>query len=146
MSKDKALFTFTDDQAADVFSFPVTFEITGSNPGKLIETGHDGIAISTSPGWKLTVSGDPDGDGILTELLTTNINGIIKIIPHEDGTIQFDYSGPSLVTDPPNAGDPGVAYYALLSGHYTWTGDASLNTVEPLSGHGPITDLHDLLT
>jgi hypothetical protein len=50
-----------------------------------------------------------------------------------------------LNVDPAGAGDPGVAYYKLLIGHYSWVGDASGNTIEPLSGHGPLTDLLDYL-
>jgi hypothetical protein len=147
MSKDKLLFTFTDEQAANAYSFPVVFEVTGNqnNPGKSIETGRDGTVISTAPGWKVTVSADMDGDGVFTEVLTTNINGITKTTTLEDGSTLNYYNGPALNVDPAGAGDPGLAYYKLLTGHYSWVGDASGNTIEPLSGHGPLTDLLDYL-
>jgi hypothetical protein len=122
------------------------FEFTGNpnnpgnnplNPDRDVKTSHDGTVIQTFPGWKVTVSTDIDGDGNFTEVLTTNINGTTKATPLDDGNTLFTYDGPALNFD---AGE-----WKLLTGHFTWTGDADFNTVQPLSGHGQVIPLIDFL-
>jgi hypothetical protein len=142
---------FTDADYAQAYSFPVVFTITGNqhNTGKTIDIGHTGTSITTSPGWKLTVTADQNRDGVFEEVLTTNINGTIKTTPLDDGTTLFTYNGHNLIGDPSNGGDPGVAYYELITGHFTWVGGPNTDptgnavTIEPLSGHGRVVDLAD---
>jgi hypothetical protein len=89
----------------------------------------------------VTVSTDKDGDGNFIEEFTLNITGFAKVTYLDGGNIQVDFTGRNFIYDPINGGDPGVAWYKLAVGHFTWTGDEERNTVVPLEGHGQLTDL-----
>lgn len=130
----KGNITFTDSDVLNLYSYPVVFSVTTAQQKPLIPTGN-GTQIGVAPGWKLTVSADPDGDGVFTNVLTTNISGITKYNP--DGT--QTYNGPALNLNFVDTADVPIGYY-IQTGHHTFSVDDGLSV-----GHGPLINLDAFL-